>query len=181
LDKIIHLHDDILKYLVNRQIISILAGKLPLENEEIKKIIYKDLNYIIKSSSEYTKELFDLAENEKEGRNIICSQEEIIVVLNEGNILKCLIYEDIELFIPPREYLGSLTKYADREAIFNVYNTVRRNVCTLFNLECKDVVVLYGSKLQAYRDSYVQARKVIMKCMQKIATKTPSNIIGGAW
>jgi hypothetical protein len=69
----------------------------------------------------------------------------------------------------------------DREAILNVYNTVRRNVCTLFNLECKDVVVLYGSKLQAYRDSYVQARKVIMKCMQKIATKTPSNIIGGAW
>jgi len=99
LDKIIHLHDDILKYLVDRQIISILAGKLPLENEEIKKIIYKDLNYIIKSSSEYTKELFDLAENEKEGRNIICSQEEIIAVLNEGNILKCLIYEDIELFI----------------------------------------------------------------------------------
>ena len=99
LDQIIHLHDDILKYLVDRKIISTLAQKLPVENEDIKKIIYKDLNYIIKSSSDYTKELFDLSENEEEGRNINCSQEEIIAVLNEANILKCLIYEDLELFI----------------------------------------------------------------------------------
>ena len=99
LDQIIHLHDDILKYLVDRKIISTLAQKLPVENEDIKKIIYKDLNYIIKSSSDYTKELFDLSENEEEGRNINCSQEEIITVLNEANILKCLIYEDLELFI----------------------------------------------------------------------------------
>ena len=99
LDQIIHLHDDILKYLVDRKIISTLAQKLPVENEDIKKIIYKDLNYIIKSSSDYTKELFELNENEKEGRNINCSQEEIIAVLNEANILKCLIYEDLELFI----------------------------------------------------------------------------------
>ena len=32
LDQIIHLHDDILKYLVDRKIISTLAQKLPVEN-----------------------------------------------------------------------------------------------------------------------------------------------------
>lgn len=31
----------------------------------------------------------------------------------------CAIDEDIELFIPPREYLGSLTKYANTEIIFD--------------------------------------------------------------
>ena len=99
LDNLLHLNDKILEYFAERKIITILARKLPVENEEIKKIIYKDLKYLIKSSYEYTKELFDLEENEKEGRNIIISKDEIQVFLNEPKVLKCLISEEIEIFI----------------------------------------------------------------------------------
>ena len=99
LDNLLHLNDKILEYFAERKIISILVRKIPVENEEIKKIIYKDLKYVIKSSYEYTKELFDLEENEKEGRNITISKEEIQSFLGEGKLLKCLISEDVELFI----------------------------------------------------------------------------------
>jgi len=44
----------------------------------------------------------------------------------------CAIDEDIELFIPPREYLGDLTKSADIEALF----------CWLENLPQTDAMVL---------------------------------------
>lgn len=61
----------------------------------------------------------------------------------------------------------------DYSNILNVYNRVQRNVCTLFDYECRDVVTIYGAKLEACKESYVQARRIIKNCMVRIAEETP--------
>ena len=83
-----------------------------------------------------------------------------------------------------KKFSPSISKYSDQEYadILNVYNNVQRNICKLFDYECRDVVTLYGAKLQAYKDSYVQSRRVIMKCMQEIAKNAPfANKEEGEW
>ena len=99
LEKLIHANDEVLQDLIERKIISILFEKITVENEEIKKIIYSSLKYIIKSTNEYTKELFDLDEKEKEGRNISISDENLQEILGHLEIIKVLIEDDLELFI----------------------------------------------------------------------------------
>ena len=99
-DKLILLSDEILEAFNQSNSISILCKKIMAENEETRKILYKSIKYIIKSSSEYTKELFDLEENEKEGRNIIIDEEKRLkIIIKEERLLKILINEDVELFI----------------------------------------------------------------------------------
>ena len=71
----------------------------------------------------------------------------------------CAMDKDIELFIPPREYLGSLTKYADTEALFD----------WMINLPDVDVMVLsldtlaYGGLIPSRRitDGYNDIKKKI--------------------
>lgn len=83
-----------------------------------------------------------------------------------------------------KKFTPDFSKFKDEDyaSVVNMYNNVQRNVCTLFDYECKDVVTLYGAKLQAYKDSYVQSRRVIMKCMQEIAENAPfANKEKGEW
>ena len=83
-----------------------------------------------------------------------------------------------------KRFTPDISKYYDQDYsnILNAYNTIQRNVCILFDKECRDVVTLYGAKLQAYKDQYKQARRVIMKCMQEIAKEIPfRNKEEGEW
>jgi hypothetical protein len=74
-----------------------------------------------------------------------------------------------------KKFTPNISKYSEEEYsdILNAYNNVQRSICQLFDQECRDVVTLYGAKLQAYKDSYAQSKRVIMKCMQEIAKNAP--------
>lgn len=83
-----------------------------------------------------------------------------------------------------QKFTPNIDKFSDEEYadILSMYNKVQRKVCMLFDYECRDVVTLYGAKLQAYKDSYKQQRRVIMKCMQEIAKNAPfANKPEGSW
>ena len=74
-----------------------------------------------------------------------------------------------------KKFTPNISKFSSEEytEVLNLFNNMQRNVCTLFDYECKDVITIYGAKLQAYKDSYKQSRRIIMKCMQEIAQKAP--------
>lgn len=83
-----------------------------------------------------------------------------------------------------KRFTPNISKFYDQNYsdILNAYNNIQRNVCTLFDKECGDVVTLFGAKLQAYKDSYKQSQRVIMKCMQEIAKNRPfKNKQEGEW
>lgn len=81
----------------------------------------------------------------------------------------CAIDEDIELFIPPRDYLGSLTKYADTDIIFD----------WLHHLPCMDVMIIsldtlaYGGLIPSRRipDSFDEVKTRIEQLKPILAGK----------
>ena len=101
LENLIRSSDKILNYYNQNGITLCLGLKIGLENEEIRKIVYSLLKYIIKNSTDYTKELFDIdaTENLSENKNIDISSREARTVMKEAHIIKKLIKEDFELFI----------------------------------------------------------------------------------
>ena len=74
-------------------IIKLIVMRLSLKelSEDYRERVTLDSDTLIGVSSrdKYIRELFDLEENEKEGRNIIISKDEIQVFLNEPKVLKC--------------------------------------------------------------------------------------------
>lgn len=83
-----------------------------------------------------------------------------------------------------QKFTPDISKFTSEDSanIMKVYNDIQRNICTLFDYECKDVVTLFGAKLQAYKDCYVQSRRIIMKCMQEIVENKPfENKREGEW
>lgn len=73
----------------------------------------------------------------------------------------CAIDEDIELFIPPREYLGSLSKYANVEAIFEWLKNIPQTDAMILSLD----TLAYGGLIPSRRitDSYEDIKKRIEK------------------
>ncbi len=75
------------------------------------------------------------------------------------NLVKdiCDIDEDIELYIPPREFLGSLTKYADTEALFDWLKNNSEADCMVLSLD----TLAYGGLIPSRRitDSYEQIKQ----------------------
>ena len=73
----------------------------------------------------------------------------------------CAIDDDIELFIPPREYLGSLTKYADTEAIFNWLKNLPNTDVMIISLD----TLSYGGLIPSRRisDSFSEIKERIEK------------------
>ena len=71
----------------------------------------------------------------------------------------CAIDEDIELFIPPRELLGSLTKYADTEALFVWLKDLPQTDVMILSLD----TLAYGGLIPSRRitDSYEDIKKRI--------------------
>lgn len=73
----------------------------------------------------------------------------------------CAIDKDIELFIPPREYLGSLTKYADTDAIFDWMANIPKTDVMVLSLD----TLAYGGLIPSRRinDSFRDIKKRIEK------------------
>ena len=73
----------------------------------------------------------------------------------------CAIDRDIELFIPPREYLGSLTKYADTDAIFDWMANIPKTDVMVLSLD----TLAYGGLIPSRRinDSFRDIKKKIEK------------------
>ena len=67
----------------------------------------------------------------------------------------------IELFIPPRELLGSLTKYADSDAIFEWLKSIPNTDCMIISLD----TLAYGGLIPSRRitDSYEEIKSRIEK------------------
>ena len=61
------INEIILSSLIQNNIISKLISKLDEEKEEIRKVIYDSLIYLVKQTEEYKKEFFELKEGEAEG------------------------------------------------------------------------------------------------------------------
>ena len=68
----------------------------------------------------------------------------------------CAIDEDIELFIPPREYLGSLVKYADTEALFEWLKNLPKTDAMVLSLD----TLAYGGLIPSRRitDGYEEIK-----------------------
>jgi hypothetical protein len=90
-----------LNFYKNRNIIFTLGSKIASEDEEIRKIIYDILKYMIKASTFYSKELFDIDETENlsENKMLYIAPDEIKGLMREEEIIKKLVKEDFELFI----------------------------------------------------------------------------------
>jgi len=73
----------------------------------------------------------------------------------------CNIDKSIQLYMPPREYLGGLTKYANNEAIINWFNTLPE---TDIMILCLDTLV-YGGLIPSRRieDSFEQVKNRLEK------------------
>ena len=81
----------------------------------------------------------------------------------------CDINEDIELFIPPREFLGSLTKYANTEAIFDWLKIFPEVDVMILSLD----TLAYGGLIPSRRitDSYEDIKNRIERLKPFIQNK----------
>ena len=73
----------------------------------------------------------------------------------------CAIDDDIELFIPPREFLGDITKYADTDSIQNWLNSIPDTDVMILSLD----TLAYGGLIPSRRinDSYDEIKNRIEK------------------
>ena len=101
-------NEDILQKFFDDEIIILLIGKLENEMKAIRLIIYDTVTYLIKQTTQYNGELFELEMDEKEGTidfrevsNLKQINEKIINILFEERndllmiLLTILVYEDI--------------------------------------------------------------------------------------
>ncbi len=81
----------------------------------------------------------------------------------------CRIDDDIELFIPPRDYLGSLTKYADTDIIFDWMHHLPEMDVMVISLD----TLAYGGLIPSRRitDSYDEIKTRIERLKPIIAGK----------
>lgn len=63
----------------------------------------------------------------------------------------------------------------DAEQIDQAVMDTKRKICTLFDEECKDIIIFYSNKLQAYKDQKIQYKRVLTRVMQQVAM----NSVGG--
>ena len=56
----------------------------------------------------------------------------------------------------------------ERNDVYQKMTDLQRNICDLFDKECRDVITLYGAKLQAYKDFRLQAKRIIVKAIDTI-------------
>ena len=81
----------------------------------------------------------------------------------------CAIDEDIELFIPPREYLGSLKKYAKTDALFDWMNHLPNVDAMVVSLD----TLAYGGLIPSRRieDTYDEVKARISRLKHIFAGK----------
>ena len=81
----------------------------------------------------------------------------------------CAIDEDIELFIPPREYLGDLTKYANTDVLFDWMKHLPQIDAMIISLD----TLAYGGLIPSRRitDSFDEVRTRIEQLKPIIAGK----------
>ena len=81
----------------------------------------------------------------------------------------CAIDEDIELFIPPRDYLGSLTKYADTDIIFDWLHHLPSMDAMIISLD----TLAYGGLIPSRRitDSFDEVKTRIEQLKPILAGK----------
>ena len=60
---------------------------------------------------------------------------------------------------------------SEQQTILHSYTEVQQQVCELFNRKCKDIVTMYSAKLQAYKESQIQARRILTQAMQKLVQR----------
>ena len=116
--KLIKINYEFLEYIIEKKIISILIGKIGLENEEIRKTIYEMLKFIIKQTNQYNSDLFELEEIEQEKPNINCPINELKEFIEEDKTIQAImINEDFELY----KIILLLSLYDDIELTRNYY------------------------------------------------------------
>lgn len=81
----------------------------------------------------------------------------------------CAIDEDIEFFIPPREYLGSLTKYADSDIIIDWLMHLPQMDAIILSLD----TIAYGGLIPSrrIRDSYDEIKTRVERIKPILAGK----------
>ena len=89
------INEIILSSLIHNDIISTLINKLDDEKEEIRKIIYDCLVYLVKQTDQYKKEFFELKEGEKEG--VFAFHDKEILQRNLDSKAKLLFKEKKDL------------------------------------------------------------------------------------
>ena len=64
----------------------------------------------------------------------------------------------------------NLSSYNDQEqqTLINTVQELQRNLCVYFEKSCKDIVIMYSAKLQAYKDCIVNAKSCLVKAIQEV-------------
>lgn len=64
----------------------------------------------------------------------------------------------------------STDKFSDQDtlSVNDFIIATKKNICTIFNEECKDVSIFFSNKLQAYKDQYIQCRRVLTIAMREV-------------
>jgi len=110
------INEIILSSLIKNDIISTLINKLEDENEEIRKVIYDSLIYLVKQTDQYKKEFFELKEGEKEGIYEFHDKEHLKRTLD--NKAKLIFKEKKDLLF----MLLTILEYNSTTATSNFFN-----------------------------------------------------------
>jgi len=64
--------------------------------------------------------------------------------------------------------LSSLDQ-ADQQTLYQTITEIQTSLCDVYQRKCKDIVVMYSAKLQAYKDFVLYAKPWLVKVMKQIA------------
>lgn len=66
--------------------------------------------------------------------------------------------------------INNINAQSDQEyqTLINNLQELQRVLCTYFEKNCKDIITIYATKLQAYKDSIVAAKPCLVKAIQEV-------------
>lgn len=68
------------------------------------------------------------------------------------------------------KFSPNISKFSNesQKEILKQLSIFQRNICTMVNEYCHDVVIMYGAKLQAYKDNHQQSKKILTDVIKQL-------------
>lgn len=162
-----------------------LEGKIDVQNEQAKfrgtlfntSSIYsgtdfaKDAFSFFRSNNDMPLDQYTVTNQEVHQyyEDYINANKEIRKIEKEKNDIEKKM-NNIKGRIKKDYFKAALTNFAeaDRQKVEQSTVAIQRKICTIVDLMCQDILLVFGQKLQAYKDYKIQGRKVLVSTIQAI-------------